>query len=225
MSEDDTDPAALRSCATPGPARGKWVSRSEIGAIIFTAAYLLVSVAAAVIVKNQEFIFYLCVMGVLIAVVMFLHVQVGLTAGAIWGLSLWGAAHMAGGLLPIPDDWPQAGESHVLYNLWLIPGRLKYDQVVHAYGFAVVTWVLWQCLARALNDRGAKAEPTIGLLTLCAAGGMGFGALNETVEFMAVLTLPGTNVGGYVNTGWDLVANSVGCVVAASAIRLLTKPR
>jgi hypothetical protein len=54
---------------------------------------------------------------------------------------------------------------------------------------------------------------------LCAAGGMGFGALNEVIEFIAVLTIPNTNVGGYVNTGFDLVANLVGCVIAAVLIR------
>jgi hypothetical protein len=58
---------------------------------------------------------------------------------------------------------------------------------------------------------------------LCAAGGMGFGALNEVVEFVAVLTLPETNVGGYENTGWDLVANLVGCVLAAVLIRLMDR--
>jgi len=61
-------------------------------------------------------------------------------------------------------------------------------------------------------------KQTFGLLVLCVAGGMGFGAANEVVEFIATLTLPGTNVGGYANTGWDLVANSVGCLIAATAI-------
>jgi hypothetical protein len=47
---------------------------------------------------------------------------------------------------------------------------------------------------------------------------MGFGALNEVVEFAATLTLEETNVGGYWNTGWDLVANLVGCMAAAVII-------
>jgi hypothetical protein len=47
---------------------------------------------------------------------------------------------------------------------------------------------------------------------------MGFGAANEVVEFLATLALPETNVGGYENTGWDLVANVVGCVIAALLI-------
>jgi len=59
-----------------------------------------------------------------------------------------------------------------------------------------------------------------GLLVLCAAAGMGFGALNEVIEFAATILVPETNVGGYMNTGWDLVSNLVGCVLAAVIIRL-----
>ena len=39
------------------------------------------------------------------------------------------------------------------------------------------------------------------------------------IEFTATLLLPNTNVGGYVNTGWDLVSNLVGAVCAACWIR------
>lgn len=60
------------------------------------------------------------------------------------------------------------------------------------------------------HNRGADLE---------RGGGMGFGALNEVVEFIATITLPSTNVGGYVNTGWDLVFNLFGCVAAAAMIR------
>jgi hypothetical protein len=58
------------------------------------------------------------------------------------------------------------------------------------------------------------------LLIICGAAGMGFGALNEIVEFVATLTIPETNVGGYENTGWDLVFNFFGCVIAAIVIRV-----
>jgi hypothetical protein len=37
--------------------------------------------------------------------------------------------------------------------------------------------------------------------------------------FAAVLLVPETNVGGYINTGWDLVANLAGCIFAAVLIR------
>ena len=50
--------------------------------------------------------------------------------------------------------------------------------------------------------------------------GMGLGALNEVVEFVAVLTMPETNVGGYTNTGWDLVSNLAGATAMGVYIRL-----
>jgi hypothetical protein len=49
----------------------------------------------------------------------------------------WGLVHMAGGLIAVPETWPVNGEHRVLYSLWLIPDLLKYDHVVHAYGFGV----------------------------------------------------------------------------------------
>jgi hypothetical protein len=46
---------------------------------------------------------------------------------------------------------------------------------------------------------------------------MGLGALNEVVEFIATLFLE-TNVGGYRNTGFDLIYNTVGATIAAFLI-------
>jgi hypothetical protein len=54
------------------------------------------------------------------------------------------------------------------------------------------------------------------MLTLCEAASMGFGGLNEVIEFF--LTLPETNIGGYMNTGWDLVSNLVGVTLACGLI-------
>ena len=125
---------------------------------------------------------------------------------------------MAGGLVRVPASWPTAGDQPVLYNLWLLPDALKFDQIVHAYGFGLVTWICWQSLSQVFAQHGVSLRPTVGLLTLCGAAGMGFGALNEVVEFAATLLFTETNVGGYVNTGWDLVANLAGCTLAALGI-------
>jgi hypothetical protein len=191
------------------------------GVVAFTALYLAAAIVAAVAVRNREFVFYLGVMFVLIAVVAVLHRRIGLSAGVLWGLSLWGLAHMAGGLVPVPESWPINGNIRVLYSWWMIPGVLKFDHVVHAFGFGVTTCLCWEGLQAALRavNGDALVQPTLCLLTLCAAAGMGFGALNEVVEFIATLTMPETNVGGYQNTGWDLVANLAGSIVAVLLIR------
>ena len=200
-----------------GPPRSCTLPR---GLIAFTAAYLIASVGGSLASGNKEFVFYIVVMLVLIAAIGLVHRRVGFSHGLLWALTVWGLMHMAGGLVPVPANWPYNPPNAVLYSLWLIPNLLKYDQVVHAFGFGVTTWMCWQALQSAAVDRrGGPLRPTAGVLSLCAAGGMGFGAFNEVIEFIATLTMPNTNVGGYVNTGWDLVANLVGCTMAALWIR------
>ena len=207
----------------PQPTKIPGPSAAEIGVLAFTLVYMAVSLVATIRLGNSEFIFYFVVMCLLIGTVGLVHRRVRLPIAALWGLSIWGLAHMAGGLMPVPESWPILGDSHVLYNVWIVPGWLKYDQVVHAYGFGLVTWICWCSLEAAFTSRGVSVKPTIGLLTLCVAAGMGFGAANEVVEFIATLTIPGTNVGGYSNTGWDLVANTCGAVVAAALILIRFK--
>jgi hypothetical protein len=186
----------------------------------FTVLYLAAAVGGALVVGNREFLFYIAVMLLLIGVLWIVHSRVRLATATLWALSVWGLAHMAGGLVAVPESWPIDGDIRVLYSLWLIPERLKYDQVVHAYGFGVATWVCWQGLRAVIRQLGGDARPTFGLMVLAATAGMGLGALNEVVEFAATLLVPETNVGGYLNTGWDLVANATGSTVAALTIWL-----
>jgi hypothetical protein len=187
---------------------------------------MLVSIVGAIATGNREFSFYIVVMCVLIGAIAAIHRRVGFSGAVLWGLSLWGLAHMAGGMAPVPANWPINGEHRVLYSWWLIPNLLKYDQIVHAFGFGMTTLVCWEGLRSLVRGVGsAELRPSAGALTLCAAAGMGFGALNEVVEFVATLLVPETNVGGYVNTGWDLVSNLVGAVLAAIGIRLTRNHR
>ena len=195
-----------------------------IGVLIFFAAYMLPATAIAVWQMNLEFIFYVVVMFILVTVVGIVHCRVNFSTGLLWALAVWGLLHMAGGLVPVPEFWPINGDVRVLYSLWLVPGMLKFDQVVHAYGFGVTAWACWQGMRFILISRAADPSepirPTLGMLTLCGTAALGFGALNEVVEFVATMTMPNTNVGGYINTGFDLVANLAGVAVACAIIRI-----
>lgn len=187
--------------------------------VLYTAAAGI----AAVVTGNGEFLFYVIVMVVLAAIIAATHWRVNFSTPLLVLLAVWGALHMAGGLVPVPASWPIEGEIRVLYSWWILPrdgggGYLKYDHVVHAFGFGVTTWACWQALQAGVGRR----RPTVGLMVLCAAAGLGFGALNEVVEFVATLLGP-TNVGGYVNTGLDLIANTVGATLAAAAIYTLDR--
>ena len=193
-----------------------------IAVAVFVAAYLAVAAVAAVLSANFEFVYYLAVMVVLSTVVLLVHLRLRLPAAVLAALAIWGALHMAGGLVPVPESWPIDGEVRVLYS-WRLAGVngplawLKFDQLVHAYGFGVTAWLLWASLVASRRRRGEVTRPDAGLMVLIAAAACGFGALNEIVEFVATL-LTETNVGGYTNTALDLIANLVGATVAVALI-------
>lgn len=196
-------------------------TRRELNQVLFfSGAYLSLCTVFIFSGQNHEFLLYLLVMMVIIAAVLGVYRRAGLSRGVLWGFSFWGLLHMVGGLVPIPAAWHSTDTTGVVYSWRLIPGYLKYDQAVHGIGVGLVTWLCWQTLAtRVLGHDGKPLRPTFGMLTICAVAGMGFGALNEVVEFVAVMILPHTNVGDYENTGWDLVANLVGSVAAAVVMR------
>lgn len=192
----------------------------------FAALYILAAAIGSIVSGNVEFIFYIVVMLVLMSAVLLVHWRLGLSPALLWLLAIWGGLHMAGGLVPVPDSWPINGSIRVLYSWWIIPdadgigGYLKFDHVVHAFGFGVTTWLCWQILCGVLKDRvRAEMRPTLGLIILCIAASTGFGALNEIIEFTATLFTE-TNVGGYVNTGYDLISNLTGAMVAGTLIGL-----
>jgi hypothetical protein len=106
--------------------------------------------------------------------------------------------------------------THVLCNVRPAAWLPRYDQFVHAYGFFIATLVAWRAILAASRN---SLRPSFGVLFAVVCFGMGLGALNEVVEFTATRFM-NTNVGDYVNTGWDLVSNLVGAVIAAAVVRL-----
>ncbi|MFO0835116.1 MAG: hypothetical protein U0638_09110 [Phycisphaerales bacterium] len=213
MNEADRDPAAPRVK----------LSRPLMVIMAFVVLTVLGGVTMAVINWNYEFIYYGLVMLVLVAAVGVLHFRVNFPMFVLWGLALWVLVHMGGGTIPIPGSVAEPGTPHVLYNLRLLPWLPKYDQVVHCYGFFVSTLACWRALVVMTRGAGGTPRPTIGALSAAALMGNGLGALNEVIEFVATRIMPGTNVGGYVNTGWDLVSNLTGTILAALLIRALPR--
>jgi hypothetical protein len=203
----------------------------------FTAAYLVASGVAAAWTGNGEFVFYLVILLILAAGVAWIDRRVRFSMGVLWCLSMWGLIHMAGGLVPVPESWPIKGDQRVVYSWWIVAFQtaadgsvsygLKYDQVTHAFGFGVIAWACWQGLLTSIRSAIERrdheplpVQPTLGRLTLCFFAAMGFGAANEIIEFVAT-TLGPTNVGGYVNTSYDLISNAVGALAAVLLIRVV----
>jgi putative membrane protein len=155
---------------------------------------------------NYEFIMYLGVIVLFFILILATNKKVNYSNTVLWGLVLWALLHLSGGAF-----FPKGT---LLYSTILIPISetyqiLKYDQFVHIVGFAVATLLAYDLLKPHLNKHSSAS---IGIIIVMA--GLGFGAINEIIEFTAVVILPETGVGGYINTSLDLVADFIGAVLA-----------
>jgi hypothetical protein len=172
-----------------------------------TFAYLAGFGVYGVVERRPATIAYLVMVGALMLLVARLNEEVRFSLLVLWGLTTWGLLHLAGGLIPVGDG--------VLYNADLHLPALHYDRLVHAFGFGVATVACWQ----ALRGQLAPGASAVTAAVVAGLAGLGLGGLNEVVEFGATNLLNATNVGGYSNTGWDLVFDVIGCAVAATGIR------
>ena len=177
--------------------------------VFFNLAYILAFALYYISIRNYEFLWY-------VLVLMFFFILIGTTLRKtnfdyliLWGLSLWGFFHMAGGGIWVGENVLYAFEIIKLFNIGdtMI---LKFDQFVHAFGFGTTTLVAWHLLKPYLNN---KTNYKI-IYVLLVAIAMGAGALNEIIEFVAVVAAPETEVGGYFNTALDLVFNMIGSIIA-----------
>ncbi len=181
------------------------------GIVFFTASYMVVCSVMALRQGNLEFLAYAGSMVVFIALVLALNLRARFTFATLWLLSVWGALHMLGGTVPVPESMAESeGARAVLYGLRPVPWLPRYDQFVHAFGFFAATLAAWEALRQVL---GAKVG--WGLSLAAALIGVGLGAINEVLEFAVTRFVEDHGVGGYVNTGWDLVSNTVGAAIGA----------
>lgn len=180
---------------------------------------LVIGLGLAVVNWNYEFIFYGAVLLLLVGLVWLLDRRVRVPTWVLWGMVVWTLAHLLGGTVSISQSVTEPGSPPNLYNLRLHPWLPKYDQVVHAFGFGISTVAAWRALSVSVRATGGRLLPRLGPLIAIVLVGMGIGAVNEALEFAATRIMPETNVGGYDNTGWDLVSNLVGCIAAAVYIR------
>ena len=183
-----------------------------------TLGYTAVFGAIFMSAGNSEFLWYIVTLLILVALVALGQRKAEFPAAILWALSLWGFIHMAGGGVPLGDS--------VLYAHVVLPiygsGEfvfLKYDQIVHFYGFGITAWVLWHLLHRHFPVMIGSAS----LIVFPVLGAMGLGAVNEIIEFIAVVVFPNTNVGGHVNTALDLVFNGAGAIFAMLLVRVFSK--
>jgi hypothetical protein len=152
------------------------------------------------LVRESWFLWiYLPALAACIGIVVFIDRRWGpIPRVLLWLLTIWAGLHLAGGLAPNPT-----GASEILYNMWLIDGVLRYDQVVHGFGIGAAT-ALFAYAARD-TDRplfwGFVLSQFVGLV-------------NETAENIFAAFVEGSNVGDFVNTTWDMIWHVIGAAVA-----------
>ena len=172
---------------------------------IVVGSYYVVLLAVGLASGNSQTGFYAVLLPVLVVIVAYLDARRPLSDLVLWGLAVWGALHLGGGLIPASAD-------RVLYNVWLLP-FMRFDHLVHAIGFGFAGLAFRE----SVRDRSSiSAAPGASLVFF---GGVGVGGLNEMVEFLITRVRDDTNIGGFENTGWDLVANAVGAAIAALWVR------
>ncbi|OGG61060.1 hypothetical protein A3C87_02050 [Candidatus Kaiserbacteria bacterium RIFCSPHIGHO2_02_FULL_49_34] len=189
------------------------LSKKEWSVLGLFTATLPLFIIAFIVQNNYEFMGYVVVTLALFGLLLYSHKYVQYPLYVLWCLLVWAILHMLGGVEFAPGE--------VIYTFVICPiisepySILKYDQVVHAYGFFVATLVMFSVLHRYLVVRFSWTAVGIVL----AMAGLGLGALNEIIEFGMTITMPRTNVGGYENTALDLVFNLVGAIAAALFLR------
>lgn len=184
-----------------------FLTQKEIPILIFNLIYIPIFTFIAWKRSSNEFLLYVAVIFLLGGFIVVKQKSVQFPRLILWGLSIWGLIHMAGGLMPVGDK--------VLYEVILIPlvsqpPILRFDQVVHFFGFGVATMACHHLLQPYVRDNVSKRT---GFWLLVVLMGCGLGAANEMVEFAAVLCMRETGVGGYDNTMLDLVFNFLGAMV------------
>jgi len=130
---------------------------------IFTIAYAFFFTLLAYLTKNYEFVYYTIVISSLLAIIVLHYKQLHLKVAILWGLSILGLMHLAGGTINIYGIR--------LYDFWFIESLLKYDNIIHAASLFVATFVAYNIISPHL-DLKIKHHPTLFslLLILIALG-------------------------------------------------------
>lgn len=179
--------------------------RSNASLLVVMAVGTGAGIGIGVATGRPNWPVYLVVILVGGALVVRIHRRYHLSAATRVGLVVFGLGHVAGGMVPVGDG--------VLYGVWIVEPVVRYDNLQHAWGFGFAGRATWEVLRGRLG--AARDDPGVAVW-LIVLGAAALGAVNEVVEWVLTLTIPGTDVGGYDNTARDLVANLAGGVVVAS---------
>ena len=183
--------------------------------LAFTIVYLLAFTLNGVSKADYEFLYYTILITVVIIVVMTIHQNLHLASFILVNLSMLGFIHLMGGNMYI--------EGVRLYDIYFIPGIIRYDNIVHTYGTFIGTLSLYSLLAMYIDPAIRRRYPIFAILLILMAIGMG--TVVELVEFLAVVLFGVTDkVGDYFNNTLDLFFNTLGASLATVVIYFYLYP-
>jgi len=175
----------------------------------FTVSYLIIFAVISYMKHNYEFLYYISVMVICIFIAVVYYKELHLPMTLMAGLTILGVMHVMGGNVYI-------GQTR-LYDFWLIPHWFRYDQLVHTIGTMLATLVAYNLLWPHLQTHAKYRSFNIAIILVLIA--MGIGAVNEVVEFGAVVFFNAAKgVGDYMNNAFDMFFNMVGSIIACTVI-------
>ena len=174
---------------------------------IFLASYLVYFAA----IGNYEFTGYIIITAIVFYALIKLDKIYNFPLYSIWLFVGWVVLHMLGGSIIIDNQ----GSRLYAWQIFNWVGDpyylLKYDQIVHAYCYVVISILIFFALKKHFKNNQTNA-----LVVFTILASIGIGMLNEVIEFaMVVFADASKGVGGYYNTALDIVFNLIGAIIGA----------
>ncbi len=183
--------------------------------VSFTLAGLLTLLT--IVVQNYEFLLYAVTVIILVATIYRTDRYFGFARIGLWLFNGWLILHILGGLASFGGV---RFYDLILLDLVGAPyDILKYDQFVHFYCYVVISILMWSVIRKIARPDASIA--VVGVVAVLASSSIG--AINEIIEFLAVVLFASQGVGGYTNTAIDLVANLLGAI--AGTLFMLARQR
>jgi len=181
------------------------ITKTFILLLVANITYLIIFLSIFLKRTNYEFIIYTGTVLLLLIILFFLHLKFNFSNFVLIGLSLIGLMHMIGGGIMV--------NGLRMYGHYIVLGIIRYDKIVHFLGIFFAVFVFYELIKSNKINK-------LALSLILIFSGVGIGAIYEIIEFILVLTLPETGVGGYINTMGDIIANSLGAICAVFLINL-----
>lgn len=186
--------------------------KTKLLAILTTALIILITfTVTSILKKNYEFVFYSIFIYLIIVFIAKNRKRFNITTGLLVAMVLFGTLHILGGNIHV--------ESVRLYDVWLLEGILKYDNLVHLLGGVLSTIIAYNLLNQNTIKDTSKDTTYMLIVTLLIA--LGLSALNEILELFAVLHFNAAEkVGDYLNNAYDLLFGLIGSLIGTLPILL-----